>query len=109
MYEIISDGHISKKPTATATDLTLVLGSRLKRDMWKQLKKVSIPVFSGDKRKYQSWRAAFIACVDKAPCSEEYKLLQLRQYLAGSALQCVDNLGHSTAAYAAGMERLGRK
>ena len=44
-------------------------------DLWRQLKKVSIPIFNDDKKKYEALKAAFIACVDKAPMSAEYKLL----------------------------------
>ena len=57
----------------------------LEMDMWKQLKRVTIPVFYGDKRNYQNWKAAFMACVDHDPAIAEYKLLQLRQCLAGEA------------------------
>ena len=53
--------------------------------MWNQLKCVSIPVFNGDKRLYEGWKTAFMACMDKAPATLEYKLLQLRQYLSGEA------------------------
>ena len=56
-------------------------------DLWKQLKRVTIPVFSGDKRTYQNWKAVFTACVDNTPATPEYKLLQLRQCLAGEALR----------------------
>ena len=79
------------------------------QDLWRQLKRVQIPVFDGDKRKYQSWKAAFLACIDSAPATGEYKLLQLRQYLSGEALQVIENLGHSAAAYEAAKERLERK
>ena len=81
----------------------------LGKDMWKQLTRVSIPVFKGDKRSYESWRAAFIACIDQAPATPEYKLLQLRQYLSGEALKVVEGLGHSAAAYEAAKDRLERK
>ena len=47
------------------------------QNLWKQLKRVTIPVFSGDKRTYQNWKAAFVTCVDKAPATPEHKLLQL--------------------------------
>ena len=50
-----------------------------------------------------------MACVDKAPATPEYKLLQLRQYLVGENLKCVERLGHSAAAYEAAKERLKRK
>jgi hypothetical protein len=79
-------------------------------DLWRQLKRlVSIPVFSGDKRNYENWKATFIACIDQAPASPEYKLLQLRQYLSGEALKTVEKLGHSAIAYKAAKERLDRK
>ena len=81
----------------------------LGNDMWKQLKRVQIPVFSGDKRRYEPWKAAFVACIDKAPATAEYKLLQLRQYLSGEALKCIENLGHSAVAYEKAKERLDRK
>ena len=51
----------------------------LGRDMWNQLKRVSIPAFNGDRRACEGWKAAFIACVHQAPVTPEYKLLQLRQ------------------------------
>ena len=44
------------------------------QDLWRQLKRVQIPVFSGDKGQYQSWKAAFLACIDSAPATGEYKL-----------------------------------
>lgn len=83
--------------------------STLGKDMWQQLKRVQIPVFSGEKRKYESWKAAFYACIDSAPATAEYKLLQLRQYLSGEALKSIENLGHSAVSYNAAKERLERK
>lgn len=79
------------------------------KDLWRQLKRVEIPVFSGDKRTYQSWKAAFLACIDSAPATGEYKMLQLRQYLSGEARKTIENLGHSAIAYEAAKERLERK
>ena len=51
------------------------------------------------KRNYNNWKAAFIACIDQAPATAEYLLLQLRQYLSGKALKAVENLEHSPGAY----------
>ena len=79
------------------------------QDMWKQMKRVSIPVFAGNKRNYENWKAAFSACIDKAPATPEYKLLQLRQHLSGEALKVIENLGHSAPAYEAAKSRLERK
>ena len=70
---------------------------------------MQIPVFTDDKRTYQSWKAAFLACIDRAPATGEYKLLQLRQYLSGEALKVIENLGHTATAYEAAKERLERK
>lgn len=78
-------------------------------DLGKQLKRVAIPVFSGNKKQYVSWKAAFMACIDMAPATKAYKLLQLRQYLTGEALRVIENLGHSAMAYDAALERLERK
>ena len=81
----------------------------LGKDMWNQLKRVSIPVFNGDKRLYEGWKTAFMACVDKAPTTPEFKLLQLRQCLSGEALKVVEPLGRSADAYETAKERLERK
>ena len=50
-----------------------------------------------------------MTCVDEAPATAEYKLLQLRNYLRGEALNVVESLGHSAAAYEAAKSRLERK
>ena len=71
--------------------------------------KLSIPVFAGNKRHYENWKAAFSACIDKAPATPEYKLLQLRQHLSGEALKVIENLGNSAPAYEAAKSRLERK
>ena len=79
------------------------------QDLWSHLKRVQMPVFYGDKRLYQSWKAAFLACIDAPPVTAEHKLLQLRQYVAREALHAIDSLGHSAYAYEAAKERLERK
>ena len=80
----------------------------LGKDMWKQLTRVSIPVFIGDKRSYESWRAAFMACIDKAPATAEYKLLRLKKNLSGEASAAVESLGQSAEADEAVKSRLER-
>ena len=66
-------------------------------------------MFSGDKRTYQNWKAAFMTCIDKAPATAEYKFLQLRQCLTGEALKAIENLGYSAAAYETTKDQLERK
>lgn len=61
------------------------------------------------REKNQGWNAAFIACIDSAPATGEYKLLLLRQYLSEKALQVIVNLGHSPTVYKAAKERLETK
>ena len=70
---------------------------------------MSVPVFHGDKRNYENWKPAINSCVDQAPATPEYKLLQLRQYLSGEALKAIENLGHSGFAYESVKERLEQK
>ena len=77
--------------------------------MWTQLKPVQIPTFYGNKRSYPSWKAALMACVDRAPVTPEYKMLQLQQYVSGEALIAIENLGFSPAAYEKAKDRLERK
>ena len=78
-------------------------------DILKQLRKVSIPVFDGNKRNFPSWRAAFMACIDKSSVAPEVKLLHLRQYLKGEALASIESLGFTASAYQAAIARLDRK
>ena len=83
--------------------------SKIGKDLWKQLKRVSIPISYGDKKMHENWKAAFAASTDQAPATEEYKLLQLHHYLYGEALKAIEGLGHSAFAYQAAKERLERK
>ena len=76
---------------------------------WAQLKKISIPVFDGDKRRFESWWAAFSSCIDAAPVTAESKMLQLRQYLKGQPLSVIESFGYSPAAYDAAKALLTRK
>ena len=105
IQDIFDESATQAKTGPLATGIISSIG----QDLWKQLKRVQIPAFSGDKRAYQSWKAAFIACIDNAQAAAEYKLLQLRQYLSGEALKVKDNLGHSALAYEAAKEKLERK
>ncbi|XP_071095446.1 uncharacterized protein [Haliotis cracherodii] len=83
--------------------------NKIGADMWSKMKRVSIPVFHGNIKDYESWKAAFMACVDRANATNEYKLLQLKQYVAGEASNLISRLGHTAAAYDVALERLERK
>ena len=98
--------------SATKPDLSTANGlqfSQLKQnppsDVFKHLKDIKIPTFSGDKTTYATWKAAFSVCVDKQPLSAELKLLQLRQCLSGPPLKSIEAYGYSAAAYTAALKR----
>ena len=93
----VNNGNVAELPAFGSSFLNE--SGSIGHDLWRQLKRITIPVFSGDKRTYQNWKAAFMACIDKAPATAEYKLLQLRQYLTGETLKAIESLGYSAAAY----------
>eukprot|EP00117_Sycon_ciliatum_P024355 scpid51103/ scgid20455/ len=78
-------------------------------DVHQKLKSIRIPIFSGDKKAYRAWRAAFMACVGNSTASAQLKLWHLRQYLAGDALKSIECLGYTPAAYYAALNRMERK
>ena len=77
--------------------------------IFRRLKPIHIPTFTGSKRAYRAWRAAFMACVGQTSSSPEVKLLHLKQYLGGEALVAIESLGYSAHAYEAAVNRLDRK
>ena len=64
-----------------------------RRDLWKQLTRVSIPIFDENKTTYENWKPAFTACIDQLPATPEDKLLQLRQHLTLQALKLYREFG----------------
>ena len=42
-----------------------------RRNLWKQLKRILIPIFDGNRSIYKSWKAAFTTCIDQAPSTPE--------------------------------------
>ena len=75
----------------------------------KQLERIRIPKFSGDKMKYSTWWAAFSSCVDETSLSPQFKMLRLESCLEGEAAETVRGLGYSSEAYEAAKARLNRK
>ena len=78
-------------------------------DANKQLKQIRIPKFSGDKKEYQSWWAAFSSCVDETNLSAQFKMLRLESCLAGEAAEMVKGPDYLDLAYEAAKARLNRK
>ena len=84
-------------------------GSGLKSDTHRQLERIRIPVFNGDKLKFQQWFAAFSSCVDQTSMDPHFKMLRLESCLEGEAAETVKGLGYSEVAYEAAKKRLMRK
>jgi len=78
-------------------------------DSNKQLERIRIPKFSGDKMKYSTWWAAFSSCIDEMSLSQQFKMLRLESCLEGKAAEMVRGLGYSSEAYEAAKARLNRK
>ena len=58
--------------------------SEPKVDLWRHLEKIPLPKFSGNKTKYEEWKAAtFKVCVDSTDAPTIYKPVQLRSLLRG--------------------------
>ena len=49
----------------------------------KQLERIRIPKFSGDKIKFSTWWAAFSSCIDELLCHHNLKMFQLESCLEG--------------------------
>lgn len=75
----------------------------------RQLERIRIPVFNGDKLKFQQWFAAFTSCIDKTSMDPQFKMLRLESCLEGEAAETVKGLGYSEVAYEAAKNRLIRK
>ena len=75
----------------------------------KQLERIRIPIFSGNKMEFQQWFAAFSTCVDKTSLAPQFKMLRLEGCLHGEAAKMIKGLGYSQAAYDAAKSRLQRK
>ncbi|XP_052778542.1 uncharacterized protein LOC128215986 [Mya arenaria] len=106
-YHYLMSETSSKK--STKIEPSISKQKQVDKDLRCQLKRVSIPMFSGNKKYFPFWKAAFEACIDKTDASAEYKFLQMRQYLTGEALKTVEGLGHSAVAYDNAKERIERK
>ncbi len=66
--------------------------------MSKQIARILIPVFNGNKRPCGIYTEHFVA-YDKAPDTAEHKLLQLKQSCLREVLKKVQSSGQSDEAY----------
>ena len=57
-----------------------------------------MPIVSGDKGSYGTWKDVFMVCIDNMPITAELKLLRLRQCLSGTPLKSIETYGYLAAA-----------
>ena len=81
----------------------------MSNDPNKQLERIRIPMFTGNKVEFQQWFAAFSTCIDKTLLAPEYKMLRLERCLRGEAAETIKGLGYTQAAYDAAKAKLQRK
>ena len=117
MYETTAGTPIEVQPLSSRNHFQSTPGTgqsmnsangQLSVDSSAALKRVSIAKFAGNKH-YETWKAAFYSCVDRARATPEYKLLRLHECLHGEALKVIENLVYSEAAYEAAKSRLEQK
>jgi len=78
-------------------------------DLWKQLKRVTVPAFTGDKKTCQNWKAAFTACVDNSPATPVQTITVEAVFGRKSTKNHRQCLGHLATGYHNAKERLERK
>ena len=55
----------------------------------RQLERLKIPTFNGNKLEFEQWHAAFETCVDKTALNPQVKMLRLESCLEGKALDTI--------------------
>ncbi len=75
----------------------------------RNLERIQIPKFDGDKSKFESFWAAFSAIVDETKELSKYKMLRLKACLEGKAAEVIAKLGYSEEAYEEAKNTLKRK
>ena len=69
------------------------------RNGWKNLERIRIPAFSGNKTEFQHWNVTVTSCVDATAMSAQFKMLRLEACLVREALETIKGEGYSEAAY----------
>ena len=99
----------SKTEESENNGLSEQSGENKGQTIFSSLKKVNLPIFSGEIREFNNWANAFSACIDKSSLSPEAKLLHLRKYLSGDAAKVLQGIGHTSESYELAKQRLGRR
>ncbi|XP_074645870.1 uncharacterized protein LOC141902130 [Tubulanus polymorphus] len=78
-------------------------------DMTRDLERLPLPKFYGDKIEYEDWKDCFLTCVDEQPWSAKRKMLRLKSCLEGETKDIIRGLDNSEAAYRTALDRLDRE
>ena len=73
------------------------------------LKRPQLPVFAGEPNRYEDWRATFDAFVSIENVPGKFKMMQLKNCLAGDALKLADRYRPSDNGFSKAMDELERK
>ena len=73
------------------------------------LKRPQLPVFGGEPNRYEDWRATFDAFVSIENVPGKFKMMQLKNSLAGDALKLVERYRPSDNGFTKAMQELERK
>ena len=69
-----SGGQGQYVPTGRNQPSSLSTADQISTDSSTLLKRVRVPMFFGQKKNYEAWKAAFYSCVDRTVSTPEYKL-----------------------------------
>ena len=75
----------------------------------RNLERIRLPKFNGDKTKFEYFWATFESIVDETDEPAKYKMIQLKSCLEGKAEEAISNLGFSEEAYKEAKNTLKRR
>ena len=96
---LASIGISSKALASTSVDTQECNPHVANSEPRKQLERIRIPMFTGNKLEFQQWFAAFSTCVDTTSLAPRFKMLRLESCLRGEAAETIKSLGYSEFAY----------
>ena len=101
--------EVNSSPTPQASELNSSSISENNGQFQSRLKPLKLPVFDGNKTKFEDFWALFISLVDGNSEAPNVKMARLRQSLTGVALQAIQGLGVSQPEYEEAKEILKAK
>ncbi|XP_028407849.1 uncharacterized protein LOC114530429 [Dendronephthya gigantea] len=104
-----SPGAVGDEPFKKVSENTVDHVPTSKAEVERNLERLQVPKFDGDKLKFASFWAAFSAIVDETSALPRYKMLRLKACLEGNAAEAIAKLGYLDEAYEEAKRTLIRK